>query len=69
MEPVGQPRSAVDIEVPADGVGAVFFQGIEGIHGVALALTHLLAVLILYMAQNDHVLKAGLIEQQGRLGV
>ena len=65
MEPVGQPGSAVHIEVPADGVRAVFLQRLERIHRVALGLAHLLAVLILHVSQDNYVLVRRLVEDQG----
>ena len=67
VETVGQPGRAVDVEIPADGVCAVFIQRVEGIHRISLGLTHLLAVLILYMSQNDNVLIRRLIEQKSGL--
>ena len=65
MEPVRKPRRAVDIEIPADGIGAKLFESLERINRVALGLRHLLSVLILYMAQNDEVLIRRLVKDQG----
>ena len=65
---LGQPGGAAGVEEPADGVGPVGLQGIEGIHRVALGLTHLLSVLVQHQAHNHHVLVGGLVEQQGGLG-
>ena len=65
MELVGQPGSAVAVEIPADGVGPVLVQGVEGIHGVALGLGHLVAVSVQDQAQDDDVLIGGLVEEQG----
>ena len=65
METAGQPGRAAGIEIPADGVRAVFLQGIEGIDGIALGFAHLLAVLILHQSEHNHVFKGRLVEQQG----
>lgn len=64
METVRQPGRAVDIEVPADRVRAVFLQRVERIDGISLGLAHLLAVLILHMSQDDDILVRRLIEDQ-----
>ena len=67
METVRQPGCRVDVEVPADRICAVSFQRVEGIHGIPLTLAHLLAILILHVAQNDYVLVRCLVEQERRL--
>ena len=64
VEAVRQPRSAVDIEVPADCVGSVFLKGIERIYRISLGLAHLLAVLVLHMSEDDDILVRRLIEDQ-----
>ena len=64
METVRQPGCRVDVEVPADRIGAVLLQCIKRIYGVALGLTHLLAVLILYVSQYDNVLIARAVKEQ-----
>ena len=69
MEAVGQPRGGIDIEIPADGIGAVGLQRIKGVNGVALGFTHLLAVFILHVPQHNDVLKAGTVKHQGGNGV
>ena len=66
METVWQPRCAVDIEIPADRVCSVFFQRIERIYGVSFGFAHLLPVLILYVAEDDHVLVRRFIKYQCR---
>ena len=65
VEAVGQPGSGVGVEVPADRVGSVGGESIEGIHGVALGLGHLLSVLVLYVTENDYVLERCTVEEQG----
>ena len=67
VEAVRQPRCAVDIEIPADGIGAVGLERFERIHRVAFGLAHLLAVFVLHVAEHDDVLVRSLVEQQGRL--
>ena len=69
VEAVGQPRGGIDIEIPADRVGAVGLQRLKGIDRVALGFTHLLAVLVLHMSQHNDILKAGPVEHQGGNGV
>ena len=69
VEAVGQPRGGVDIEIPADRVGAVGLQRLKGVDGVALGFTHLLAIFILHMPQHNDILKAGPVEHQGGNGV
>ena len=69
VEPVGQPRGGVDVEIPADRVGAVGLQRLKGVNRVALGFTHLLAVLVLHMSQHNDILKAGPVEHQGGNGV
>ena len=64
-ETVRQPRSAVGVEVPADGIGAVGLQCVKRIYRISLGFTHLLSVLILYMTKNDNVLVRCFVEQQG----
>ena len=68
VEAVGQPGRGVGVEVPADRVGTVGGEGIEGIHGVALGFGHLLSVFILHVAENDDVLEGRTVEEQGRDG-
>ena len=65
VEAAGQPGGGVGVEVPAQGVRAELLQGLHGVHGVALGLGHLLAVLVLHQALDQHVLKGGLVKQQG----
>ena len=48
-------------------VCAEFVQGLHRIHRIALGFGHLLAVFILYMAQNDDIFIGSPVEQQGRL--
>ena len=36
METVGQPGRAVHVEIPADRVCAVFFQGVKGVYRISL---------------------------------
>ena len=67
METVGKPRRAVDVEIPADRIGAVFLQGVKGVDGIALGLAHLLAVLILDMAEDDDILIGRLVKEKRRL--
>ena len=66
MEAVGQPRSGVRIEVPADGVRAVVAQSIKRIDGIALGLAHLLTVLVLHVPQHDDIFVRRLVEDQRR---
>src|SRR5699024_4436781 len=56
VETVRQPRSAVDIEVPADRICAVCLKSLERIDCISLGLAHLLSVLILHMSEDDDVL-------------
>ncbi len=65
MEAVWQPWSTVFVEIPTDGICTVLAEGIHRIYGVALGLAHLLAVLVLNMAQNDNVLVGGIVKEQG----
>ena len=72
VETVGQPRSAVDIEIPADGVRAVLGQRVKRVDGISLGFGHLLSVLILDMAQHDDIFIRRLVENQcgdGKQGV
>ena len=64
MELVGQPGRAVGVEVPADRVGAVFSEGVEGIDRVALGFGHLLSVLVQDQTQDDDVFIGGLVEKK-----
>ena len=64
METVRKPWSTVDVEVPSDGICAVFVQCIEWINCISFGLTHLLSVLILNMSQNDYVLVWCFVEEQ-----
>ena len=66
METVRQPRSTVDIEIPADRVCTISSQCVERINRIALGLTHLLAVLILNVTQYNNILIWCLVKQQGR---
>ena len=68
-ELVGQPGRAVGVEIPADRVRAVCLQSRERIYSVALALGHLIAVLVKDQAQDDDVLIAGLVKQERGLRV
>ena len=63
-EAAGQPRRAHGIEVPAHGVRALLIQHIPRVHHVALVLAHLLAVLILHVAQHQAVFKRRAVEDQ-----
>lgn len=65
VEFIGQPGRGIRQEIPPDGIRAVLLQRLEGADGVALGFGHLLAKLILHMAEHNHVLEGGLIEQQG----
>ena len=67
METVGQPGSGVDVEIPADGIGAKFLQGIEGVYRIALGFTHLLTLFILDMSQNDNILVRCFVKEHGGL--
>ena len=64
VEAVRKPRSGVGVEIPADSVRAVLLECVERVNGVALRFRHFLSVFILNMAENDNILKAGLIEQK-----
>ena len=66
METVRQPGRAVDVEVPADRVRAVFLQRVKGIHCISFGLAHFLAVFILNMAQNNNIFIRRLVENQRR---
>ena len=50
------PRLGVADHVPAGGIRAVFFEGLERIHGVAQTFGHLVAVLVQYQAVGNHML-------------
>ena len=63
MEAVRQPRSTVDIEVPADRICTVFLKCIERINCISFGFTHLLAIFILYVSKNDNILIWSLVEQ------
>ena len=67
-EAAGQPRCARGIEIPAHGVGALLVQHAPGIDHVALVLGHLLAVLVLHVAQHDAVFKRRAVKHQSRDG-
>ena len=64
VETVRQPRSTVDVEIPADRICSVFLKCIKRIDRISFRLTHLLSVLILNMSKNDNVLIWSLVEQQ-----
>ena len=68
MEAIGEPGRGIFVEIPADGVGAVFFEHIHRCDGVALGLGHFLPVLIENQTEDDDVFKGGLIEKQGGNG-
>ena len=63
-ESLRQPGCGTGVEIPADGICTVGLQCVERIYRIALTLTHLLTVLILYMAHNDNVLVRSLVEEQ-----
>ena len=64
MKTIRQPRRGIRVEIPADRIGAVLVQRFHRVNRVALGLTHLLAVLILYMAEHDDISVRCLVEQQ-----
>ena len=64
METIRQPRSAVDIEIPANCIRAIFGKRLERIDGISLGFAHLLAVFILHVSKNDNIFKRSLIKQQ-----
>ena len=66
-ESLRQPGCGTGVEIPTDGICTVGLQCVERIYRIALTLTHLLAVLILYVAHNDNVLVRSLVEEQGGL--
>ena len=68
MEAVRQPRCAVLVEIPADGVSAVLLQRLHRIDGIALRLRHLAAFLVLDMAEDDDIAVRCLVEEQRRDG-
>ena len=59
IEAVRQPRGTVLVEVPAYAVCAVRIKSLERVHGVALGLAHLLAVLVKNEPEHDDVLIRG----------
>ena len=63
-----QPRRAAGIEIPAHSVRALLIHRIPRADDVALVLAHLLAILILHMAQHQAVFVAGLVKDQCRDG-
>ncbi len=63
-ELLGQPGSAIRVEVPADRIGAVGVQGIHRVDGIALGLRHLVAVLVEHEAHDNDVLEGRLVEQE-----
>ncbi len=65
IKAAGQPGRARGIEIPAHGVRALLVQHTPGVHHVAQVLGHLVAVLVLHMAQHQAVLKGTLVKQQG----
>ena len=64
---VGEPGCGVGVEIPSDGICAVFLECIERINRVALGLTHLLTVLVKYKTEYDYVLVRCLVEKKGAL--
>ena len=56
METVWQPRSTIFVEVPTNSISTMLIKGIHRVNGIALGLTHLLAVFILNVTQNNYVL-------------
>ena len=66
VEAVGKPGGGVCVEIPADCVCAVLFEGVEGVYCVALGFRHLLTVFVLNKTENDDVLIGGLIKEKGR---
>ena len=68
VEAVRQPRCAVLVEIPADGVSAVLLQRLHRIDGIALRLRHLAAFLVLDMAEDDDIAVRCLVEEQRRDG-
>ena len=67
METVRQPWGTVNIEIPADRICSVRLQSFKRIYRISLGFTHLLAIFILHMAQNNNILIRSLIKQQCRL--
>ena len=59
------PRLGVGDHVPAGGVRPVFGQRLEGVHRVAKALGHLLAVFVQHQAVGDHALVSHLVKHHG----
>ena len=68
VEAVRQPRCAVLVEIPADGVSAVLLQCLHRIDGIALRLRHLAAFLVLDVAEDDDIAVRCLVEEQRRDG-
>ena len=64
VETVRQPRSTVDVEIPADRICSVFLKCIKRIDRISFRLTHLLSIFILNMSKNDNILIWSLVEQQ-----
>ena len=64
METVWQPWCGVYIEIPADRIGAVGLQSVKRIHRISFGLTHLLAIFILDMSENDNIFIRRFIEKQ-----
>ena len=68
MEAVRQPRCAVLVEIPADGIGAMLLQCFHRVDGIALRLRHLAAFLVLDVAEDDDIAVRCLVEEQRRDG-
>ena len=62
------PRALRGEQIPAEGVGAGVVEHRPGLHHVALALAHLLALAIEDEPQAHHVAVGRLVEQQRALG-
>ena len=68
MEAVRQPRCAVLVEIPTDGIGAMLLQCFHRVDGIALRLRHLAAFLVLDVAKDDDIAVRCLVEEQRRDG-
>ena len=59
------PRLGVRDHVPPGGVRPVFGQRLKGVHRIAEALGHLLAVFVQHQAVGDHTLVGHLVKHHG----
>ena len=66
VETVWKPWGTVHIEVPADRIRAVFFKCVKRIYCISLGLAHLLAVLVLHVAEYDDILIRSFIKYERR---